>query len=303
MGKRFTVTGKNDCPIAAIKKVPRKPKAIVQIFHGMGEHKERYIPFMDFLYENGYGSYIHDHRKHGESLNEADELGIFTHYDLWQDVLDDCYFISRRILKEHPGVPIIIMGHSMGSIIARGYITRYRTVAKKAIFMGTLPPYGFFKAIIPLTLSRIIGLFKGNKPSPFLAEKLNQPLLKNLEKADSKFAWISSDEKVVKAYEEDILCGFPYNPRFYQEFFKAIIDVNKSNTIALTKDIPLLFISGQDDPVGEFGEGVDALVKLYKGHGMTQTNTLIIEDARHEVLNETNKDVSYQAILRWLNDA
>ena len=302
MEQRFTVTGKNDCPLSAIKMVPRKPKAIVQIFHGMGEHKERYLPFMNFLYDNGYGSFIHDHRKHGESVPEADELGIFTKYDMWQDVLDDCYFVSRRILKEYPGVPIVIMGHSMGSIIAREYITRYRTIGQKAIIMGTLPPYGFLKAMVPLTLSRIIGLFKGNKRSLFLAEQLNQPLLKSYTEVDSKFDWISSDPNVVKAYEEDPLCGYAYNARFYQEFFKAIISVNKSNTIALTKDIPLLFISGKDDPVGEFGEGVEALVKLYKGHGMTETNTMIIDSARHEVLNETNKEQTYQAILKWLDE-
>ncbi|MCF7925823.1 MAG: alpha/beta hydrolase [Candidatus Izimaplasma sp.] len=303
MEERLKVSGKNDCPLDTIKRVPKKPKAIVQIFHGMGEHKERYLPFIKFLYNNGYGVYIHDHRKHGKSLNNEAELGIFTKYDLWQDVLDDCYFISRRILKENPGVPIVIMGHSMGSIIARSFLTRYRTVAKKAIIMGTLPPYNFLKAMVPLNIARLVGVFKGNKRSDFLAKLLNQPLLKKYDNPESPFEWLTHDEAVVKAYEADPLCGYSYNPRFYSEFFKAIIEVNSSKVFSLTKDIPLLFISGSEDPVGDYGEGVEKVISLYRGHGMTEINTLFVDNARHEVLNEIDKAKTYQAILDWLNNS
>lgn len=297
----ITLHGKNDCPLSVYRHVPSNPKAIVQIFHGMGEHKDRYKDFIAFLNKNGYGAYIHDHRKHGLSLENASQLGLFLKDDSWDDVYDDCYFVSRNIKKEHPNVPIVIMGHSMGSIIARGFLARYRTVPNKAIIMGTLPPYSFFRGLLPLTMAKLIGLFKKTSPSQFLADQLNAPLVKPFYGNKTPFDWISSVDEEVAKYVEDPLCGYAYNARFYAEFFKAIIDVNKEKTILATPNIPLLFISGDEDPVGEFTKGVDELVQLYQGHAFEDMTRIYMPNARHEVLNEHNKEETYQKILAWLN--
>jgi alpha-beta hydrolase superfamily lysophospholipase len=115
------------------------------------------------------------------------------------------------------------------------------------------------------------------------------------------FDWISSVDEEVAKYAEDPLCGYAYNARFYAEFFKAIVDVNKEKTILATPNIPLLFISGDEDPVGEFTKGVDELVQLYQGHAFEDMTRIYMPNARHEVLNEHNKEETYQKILAWLN--
>ena len=116
--ERFKVKGKHSVELACVKVLPKKePKALIQIFHGMGEHKERYLPFMKFMAEQGYALYAHDHRKHGESILFEEGYGIFDKDDRWDDVLDDCYYVTRKMLKDYPGKPIIIFGHFLIAFI------------------------------------------------------------------------------------------------------------------------------------------------------------------------------------------
>jgi len=300
--ERFKTKGKHSIELDCVKVLPKKePKALIQIFHGMGEHKERYIPFMEFMAEQGYALYAHDHRKHGKSVLVEDGYGIFDKNDRWDDVLDDCYFVTRKMLKDFPGKPVIIFGHSMGSIIARQYISKNALVPKAAIIMGTLPPYSAGKAAAPLMLARIVKLFTSStKRSNFLADTLNKPMLKEYGNPRTKFDWLTHDEEIVDKYVEDPLCGYAYTPKFYIEFFKGIIECNKSDFISKTKDIPILFISGAADPVGENGAGVERIHQTYNGHGYTQLTLKLVDKARHEVLNETDKESTYDYIKEWV---
>ena len=301
----FKVKGKHNLQLACIKVLPKKePKAVIQIFHGMGEHKSRYIPFMEFLAQNGYAVYAHDHRKHGESVENEDDYGIFLKTDIWDDVIDDCYFVSRKIMKDNPGIPIVVLGHSMGSIIARGFLSKYATVPNAGIIMGTLPPYSLTKALAPIVLSNIIKFFSsGTKRSQFLGELLNKPMQPKYGMPRTPFDWLSKDNEIVDKYIEDKLCGYAYTPQFYTQFFKGIVEVNKSNQISLMKDIPLLLISGNDDPVGEKGVGVQEVYRLLNGHGLTQLTIKLIEEGRHEILNETDRLTTYEYILDWVNES
>jgi alpha-beta hydrolase superfamily lysophospholipase len=302
--ERFNVSGKNGLTLKGVRTIPKKqPKAVIQIFHGMGEHKERYLPFMQFMSEHGYACYAHDHRKHGESVAVEEGYGLFDENDRWDDVLDDGYFVSRKILKDYPGIKIIVMGHSMGSIIARMFVSRNALLPHAAIFMGTLPPISWGRAAVPKTLAAVIGLFSGkHKRSAFLADALNKPLLAKFENPRTKFDWLTHDDAIVDAYIEDPLCGYAYTARFYQEFFRAIREVTKSDVILKTKDNPILFISGEEDPVGDYGEGVREIYRTYNGHGYTQLTLKLIPDARHEVLNELNKDETFAYILGWCDN-
>ncbi|AIO18567.1 lysophospholipase L2 [Candidatus Izimaplasma bacterium HR1] len=298
----FKIKGRHSLELACLKVLPKKePKAIVQIFHGMGEKKERYIPFMEFLADNGYAVYIHDHRKHGASVFNEGEHGMWVKEDTWHDVIDDAYFVSRRILKDLPGKEIYILGHSMGSIIARGFLGEYPLVAKKAILMGTLPPMSLTAAIAPILLARVLRLFSGAKRSTFLGNMTNKRLQPKYGMPRTEFDWLSRDNEIVDKYIEDPLCGYAYTPQFYFEFFKGIVACNKSNFISQTKHIPILFISGSEDPVGEKGEGVKLVHRQFNGHGYSQLTLKIVEEAKHEVLNETNKLETYQFILNWLD--
>ncbi len=300
--EEFVVKGKHELDLSCFKIIPEgEVKGVIQVFHGMGEHKKRYHHFAKYMAKNGFAVYAHDHRKHGLSVKSPEEVGIFTREDTWADVLLDCNFVNRKIQKDLPDVPIIIMGHSMGSIIARKYISNYEAVPKMAILSGTLPPIGMGRAWAPLFLTAVIGLFMKDKRIPFIAKLLNDPLNKSFTIKRTKFDWLSNDIRVVDKYIADPLCGYAYSKRFYKEFFHTMIDVNKSDIILETNDIPLLFISGKDDPVGEFGEGVKKTRELYSGHGYTQLTTKLIEGNRHEVLNEKEKTATFKYLIEWIN--
>jgi alpha-beta hydrolase superfamily lysophospholipase len=299
---KFEVKGKYDLKLSCIKVLPKKePKAVIQMFHGMGEHKERYIPFMQYLAEHGYATYMHDHRKHGESLFEEGTYGIFTKQDTWDDVIDDCYFVSRKIMRENPGKKVVTFGHSMGSIINRLFIAKYNTVPKASIIMGTLPPYKLTTALPPILLAGTIKLFNGKKRSNFLANVLNKPMLKDYEEPRTELDWLTRDEAVVDEYIEDPLCGYAYTAQFYHQFFKGILECNKTDLLLETKDNPILFISGSADPVGNNGEGVKEVHRIFTGHGFTQLTLELVPDARHEVLNEIDKETTYEFIKNWLD--
>lgn len=299
---RFTVRGKHGLDLKCITVKPKKsPKAIVQIFHGMGEHKERYIPFMEFLAENGFAVYAHDHRKHGESISEDEGYGIWTKEDRFSDVIEDCNLVNRKILRENPGKKIVIMGHSMGSIIARNYISRYALIPAAAIIMGTIPPYSKAKGFAPVALAQSVRLLASStKRNKFLSNTLNKPNIKPFTEPRTELDWLTTVTEEVDKYIADPLCGYAYTPQFYVEFLKEIVHVSQGSVIQLTKDMPLLFISGDHDPVGENGDGIQTLVHHYEGYGYTQSTMKLVKDARHEILNEWNKEETQQYILDWL---
>ncbi len=301
----FKVKGKHSLELACIKILPKKsPKGIIQIFHGMGEYKDRYIPFMTYMAEHGYAMYAHDHRKHGASILGEDDYGIFLPNDKWDDVIDDCYFVSRQILKDFPGKPITVLGHSMGSIIARAFLGKYATVAKAAIIMGTLPPFKMTDAFAPLTLAKFLRLFTSkSKRSLFMAKKFNEPMQAKYRMPRTEFDWLSTDNDIVDKYIADPLCGFAYTPQFYIEFLRGLVEVNKSNMISETRDIPILFISGDADPVGNKGEGVKDVYQLFNGHGFSELTLKLVEEANHEILNETDKLTTYKYLLDWIESS
>ncbi len=301
--ERFKVRGKKGIEISCFKIIPEEVKGVVHILHGMGEHKERYLHFAKYLAKNSYAVYAHDHRKHGESVNDESEVGIFTKEDKWDDIIDDCNFVNRKIKKDLPDVKVITLGHSMGSIIGRKFISKYANATDLAIIMGTVPPISLGKAIVPLLMTSVMILFNSkNNRSPFMSKILNDPLIKDLEPRRTDFDWINTDEKAVDEYIEDPLCGYNYSTRFYKEFFKGLYDASKSDVIFEGNNIPLLFISGKNDPVGEFGVGVKAARELYSGHGFLDLTLNIINDTRHEVLNEPNKKETYKFIIDWIEE-
>lgn len=299
----FTLKGKKKLDLSVFKVVPTEdPKGVVQIFHGMGEHKDRYLDFAKFLAKNGYAVYAHDHRKHGKSVEKPEDVGIFTEDDVWENVIEDCNIVNCEIKKDFPETPIIVLGHSMGSIIARKYISKYSGAVDYAIIMGTLPPILKGRAFAPLLIGNILNMFnKKNKRTNFMADLLNKPLNKEFQIKRTKFDWLTNDIRVVDYYIDDPLCGYSYTPKFYVEFFKTLVDINTADTILKTKDMPILFISGKDDPVGEKGEGVIDVSELYSGYGFQKLTVQLMENNRHEILNETDKEKTYKFVLDWMN--
>lgn len=299
----FNVKGKKALQLSVFKIMPEgTPKGVVQIFHGMGEHKDRYIDFGKFLAENGYAVYAHDHRKHGKSLEKPEDLGIFTKDEGWVDVIDDCYLVSRQIKKDNPKIPITVLGHSMGSIIARMFLSKYEGIASKAIIMGPPPKMDRRTVMSAMFGVKMMKIFTSSKKQcNFLGDKVNKMFIDTIEEPRTKFDWLCTDEAVVDAYVEDPLCGYAYNPRFYQEFFTAADKVTKVDKYFEINDLPLLFIGGALDPVGDNGKAVKQMRGIYSGFAFVQLEYKLFEDMRHEILNETNKQDVYDFLLKWLN--
>ena len=302
--KRFFIEGKHGVPLHCLTVFPEgEVKAVVVILHGIAEHKERYLDYMKWMAAEGYAMFAYDHRKHGKSLREDEKLGIFSADDKWEYVIDDVHYVVKDARKKMPGRDIIILGHSMGSIIARRYAAKYSQVPKAVVLVGTLPILNRSETFGPLFMARVCNIIRKNSPSTLIAKAINKPMLASYEEPRTPLDWLSKDEKVIDKYLEDPLSGFAYNARFYIEFFKSVRKVNKTENISDTRNIPILFIAGKDDPIGEFGVGVEDVYKLYMGHGFFEVRLKLIPDNRHEILNEPEKLETYKIIAEWLQSS
>jgi alpha-beta hydrolase superfamily lysophospholipase len=281
-----------------------KPKAIVQIAHGMAEHLARYDAFArELVVENCY-VYGNDHRGHGETGKHTDSIGYFADEQGFETVVKDMYRLTTIIEEEYPDVPIFLFGHSMGSFLARRYIQLFGNKLSGTILCGTGGDPGIIGKIgrmIAATESRK----KGRKtPSPFL----NNLTFGNYNKAflpnRTEFDWLSRDEREVDKYIHDPLCGGIFTAGFFYDFLDGIGTLNNPHHIKLIpSELPIFLISGTKDPVGgKNGKGVVQTLDAYKQAGIKDVSIKLYDDARHELLNETNKDEVQKDIIGWINN-
>ena len=295
-------TGMNQ--IRAKKYLPDgEAKAIVQIAHGIAEHIDRYAEFMEFLAGNGYILVANDHLGHGKSINGPEDLGFFAARDGWNYVLRDMEKLHDRTVKEHPGLPYVMFGHSMGSFLTRTYLIRYPGKYDAAILSGTghqvkpmvLGGYALASAAVKLYGPRKVG------------DKLNSIAFgaynKGFENPRTAFDWLSRDEAQVDKYIADPLCGFVATVSLFRDMMggiKFITDQKNINTMSRTQ--PVYFMSGDCDPVGDNGKGVERAYKAFCDAGLHDVMIRLYPGGRHEMLNEVNKYDAYQDILSWLKE-
>lgn len=280
-----------------------EPTAVVQILHGMAEYGERYEDFAKYLSKNGYAVYTHDHRKHGKSIGEEQKVGIFDKNDRWENVIDDVQVVNDFIKSNEKNKNIIILGHSMGSIICRRYIQEYGQNVVAAIIMGTAPSKPF-SCIGGKVVGSIVSKINDKNARSVFMDKLavgafNKPFRPERTSCD----WLSTDEEQVDRYVADEICGLPYSAEFYVQFSRGVSACNKRSNIMKTPHFPILFISGDKDPVGHNGKGVKKVYDTYASMGYKDNITMkLVEDARHEILNEINKREVYKYILDWIRN-
>ncbi|SHM94510.1 alpha/beta hydrolase [Gracilibacillus kekensis] len=278
-----------------------QPKAVVQLAHGMVEHIERYNEFATYLADQGFIVYGHDHRGHGRTGEKADSLGFFAEKDGFERVVQDCIELTEFLKKEHPSLPVFLIGHSMGSFISRRYIMLNPEYLNGVILVGTgFQPSGLLK--FGKGMVKSVRLLKGKlSPSPLMN---NLTFLGYNKKTDkhTKLDWLCSNPTEVKKYQKDPLCGFIPSLQFFYDFYKGIESIqSKANSFHIPKDLPLLFLSGKEDPVGQYGKGVEKTVSFYQSIGMESIEYHLYNYSRHELLNETNKEEAFQDISEWLN--
>lgn len=274
-------------------------KGIIQISHGMAENKERYIPFMEYLSQKGFVTIIHDHRGHGQSVKEKNDLGYF-YEEKAEYVVEDLYQITEYIKQKYPNKKIILLGHSMGSMIVRKYIKKYDDKIDGLIVCGS--PSRNTLAGFAIFLSKILKIIQGEHHRSQLLQKLAfGNYHKSFKEQNSKNRWICSDEKVVSNYDKSELCGFTFTINGFINLFTLMRDIySKKNWNVKNKKLPIFFIAGSDDPViinkEKWMESQEFLKKL----GYEDIENKLYKNLRHEILNEKQKSDVWKDVYEWI---
>ena len=290
--------------IHALKCVPDgKPRAVVQIAHGIAEHIDRYRPFMEFLADNGFVAAGNDHLGHGKSIRVPEEQGFFAEKDGWWRVVDDMDKLHDIMSKEYPELPYVLFGHSMGSFLTRTYLIKHPDKYDGVILSGTghqspaLVLGGNAAASVMAKLNGAMG--DGTK----LDSLAFGSYLSKIENPRTMFDWLSRDAEQVDKYIADPLCGFVGKIGLYRDMMQGIKFItDKKNIAQMNKEKPVYFMSGDGDPVGDYGKGVERAYKAFCDAGLHDVFMRLYPGGRHEMLNETNKEQVYQDILSWLNE-
>lgn len=278
--------------------VPDRIRGIVQISHGMAEHKERYEEFMKFLAEHDYMAVIHDHRGHGNSVNDLVELGYFYTEDI-QGIIEDLHQVTRWIKEQYPGLPIYLFSHSMGTLVARNYMKKYDSNIQKLILCG--PPTKNAGAASALLMAKASRTMKGGM---YRNQYIHNLAFKGYDR-DEKTAnnWLSTDTEKVEAYNNNPLCGYVFTNNGFINLFQLMQEAFSTkgwekNNLTL----PILMIAGEEDPVIQNREKFEQLEQFLKGIGYSDIKSKLYPGMRHELLNERNKEQVYQEILAFIDE-
>lgn len=279
------------------------PRAIVQIVHGIAEHINRYDDFMSFLAENGILAVGDDHLGHGQSVTEADDLGFFNDKDGWDYVVMDEERLHDLMVEEYPSIPYIFFGHSMGSFITRTLIIKHPEMYDAAIISGT-GHQG--KALVyggGIMANALVALKGARSDGKALNDVAFGTYLSHIENPRTPFDWLSRDEAAVDKYIADSMCGFICKASLYRDMMGGVKFVTSQKNInKMQKTKPIYFMSGKEDPVGDYGVGVEKAYKAFCHAGLRDVQMRLYPGGRHEMLNETNRAEVYKDILDWINE-
>lgn len=256
------------------------PRAVVQIAHGMAEHARRYRHVAQAFVDAGFAAYANEHRGHGQSAQEAGTLGDFGPRG-FAALPDDMAQLTRHINRQHPGVPVVLLGHSMGSFASQLYLLDHAVLVKGIALSGS--------AAIDLLVSR--------RPATWKLEDANNGIVD----PRTPFDWLSRDPAVPAAYVDDPLCGFAVTPASRQSMYQACARASDTATLESARhSLPLYLFTGDRDPINQHLEWFDPLAARYRAAGFVDVSTHVYGGARHEVLNETNKAEVIANLIAWV---
>ena len=269
------------------------PKAVVQIAHGAAEHSLRYERVGKFLNDAGYLVYANDHRGHWKTAGTLDKAGI-AGIDGWNGIVKDAKQLTDIIKKENPGLPVFLFGHSMGSLLAQHYIQRWGSGLKGVVLCGS-------SGARPDLEKNISSLEK--LPREGISKAMFRDVNKRFEPGRTGFEWLSRDDDEVQKYVDDPWCGFPFTFGFSLDLLKGIVEGWKpENEALIPRDLPVFIISGDDDPAaGEKAANLKLLIDRYQALGLKDLTAKLYPGARHEILNETNRDEVHRDLLAWFD--
>ncbi len=280
-----------------------EPKAVLQIIHGMVEYIDRYNDFAEYLTEYGFIVTGEDHLGHGSSVRSNEYLGYFgEHGNEW--VISDIHQLREITQKEFSELPYLMMGHSMGSFLIRQYITEndseYAKGLNGVIVMGTgWTPGAAIKT--GKMIAKLMGTGKVGKRAKLIDVMSFGSYLKKIENPNSVSDWLTKDEEVVRWYRKNPLCTFHFTPNAYYHMFRGMEKAHNIERMkSLPEGLPILFASGAEDPVGNWGEGVRKAYMIYSENTPCSIDIKLYDDDRHEIINELDKDQVYKDMREFL---
>ncbi len=276
--------------------------AVVLILHGMAEHSLRYQRFANFLNTKGLSVYAIDHRGHGETaVRNSETLGWFAEHNGWQRVVDDAYELTNQILAENPRKPLFLLGHSMGSFLARTLMVQHSDLYDGVIIMGTGASKGLLGKIGKMIARSHVKKHGSKFPDKLLDTMSFGSFNKGIPNPKTSFDWLSRDKEQVAKYVEDPLCGFVCTAKFFEDLLDGVALANDRTLIQkLPPDLSVLIISGDKDPVGNSGKEVKKVYDLYRSANMVDVTLHLVSGARHELLQETNRISTKKFLYSWM---
>jgi len=288
--------------IHAIEWIPEgEVRGVLQIAHGMVEFIDRYDRFASFMASQGFYVVGNDHLGHGKSVTDDSQLGYFAKHDGNFCVLGDMQQLREDTREKYPHVPYFLLGHSMGSFLARQFIEKYGEGLAGTIIMGTgYQPIATLDLAIGLT-----AVFQQARGGHYRSKTINNMALgsynASFEPGRTKNDWLTKDEAIVDAYEANPLNQFTFTVNGYYNLFRGMrYSQRQENLDKIPKALPILVVSGGDDPVGEFGKGPKIVAESYKETGIQDVTLKLFEGDRHEILNELDKETVDQYLLQWI---
>lgn len=280
-----------------------KIKGILQICHGMVEYIDRYDEFAGYLAARGIYVVGHDHLGHGKSIQSPEDYGYFPEEKGNQYVIADIHKLREMTMEKYPDTPYLMLGHSMGSFLLRQYLTMYGDGLAGAVIMGTGYQPKLLLEAGQFICTMIAGMKGWRYRSVFVDNMCFGGYNKRFEPGETSKEWITSDVSHRRKYVEDPLCSFMFTIAAYYQMFEGMKTlVEKDSVHKIPKDLPVFFVAGADDPVGNFGKNVRKVYEKYKAAGIKALDIRLYQGDRHEILNETDRGQVYLDLYEWIED-
>lgn len=278
-----------------------KPLGLIQIVHGMSEYIDRYNQTAIDFTKAGFAVFGHTQLGHG---SKASTLGYFDKQNGWDLLLEDIDNVRKNVQQRFSDIPYFLLGHSMGSFLVRTYIQKpaYSNEINGIVISGTGQ-----QSPIMIVFGKMIAnlqiLFSGEKkPANFLNSLSFGNYNKNFKPTRTNFDWLSTNNKNVDKYISDPLCGFPFTAKGYDDLFDGLARLNDKKLYDnIEKNVPICFISGEDDPVGKTDNALDKAIAMYKNANFKDITVRKYQGGRHEMFNETDRDLVINDLIAWIN--